>query len=56
MDGDHMRQPAPDSGRTEELTVDIELLEIVERQPPSRTPSARTPPVSLSEYLARRAR
>jgi hypothetical protein len=55
-DGGHLREPAPESGRAPELTVDIELLEIVERQPPSRTPSARIPPVSLSEYLARRAR
>ena len=55
-DGDHIRRPAPDSGRTQELTVDIEVLEIVERQPPSRPPSARVPPVSLSDYLTRRAR
>jgi len=52
----HIRRPAPDSGRTQELTVDIEVLEIVERQPPSRPPSARVPPVSLSDYLTRRAR
>ena len=55
-DGDHTRVPAPDSGGAEELRVDIELLEIVERQPPSRTPSARRPPVSLSDYLTRRPR
>ena len=55
-DGDHTRVPAPDSGGAEELRVDIELLEIVERQPPSRTLSARRPPVSLSDYLTRRPR
>ena len=54
--GEHTRAPAPDSGGTEELTVDIELLEIVEREPQSRTPPARRPPVSLSDYLTRRAR
>ena len=55
-EGGHCRpEPPPDAAGTEELTVDIELLEIVERQPPFPTPPARRAPVSLSDYLNRRA-
>jgi hypothetical protein len=55
QDGHRPREQAPQAGGTEELTVDIELLEIVERQPTAPTSSARRPPVSLSDYLTRRA-
>lgn len=52
----HTPEVPPGSGGKEELTVDIELVEIVEREPPSRASAVRRPPLSLSDYLTRRAR
>jgi hypothetical protein len=53
-DGYRLLEPL-ETGATDELTVDIEVLEIVERQPPLRIPPTRRAPVSLSDYLNRRA-